>query len=239
MSLLPARRIRTLFMALAGAIALTAADQRPPRALQILRPGNRELDVSHIQERSDSTQYFVPDPAHPGSRLQAFRHAEEHLVDSPLGPAVLLIGSMRGYADSALILRSSLRPIREIQNYLTSHRRLVFEYDGNRVHVRDSTADSAVRVREHEYDGDVFHFNELTLVIRSLPLREGYEAILPLYSQGSDSLEMDSVKVIGKDDRGAWTVRFADPVLVVTHTIDANTRRIVASKGAPRAAQTP
>jgi hypothetical protein len=75
----------------------------------------------------------------------------EHLIDHPRGPAVLLINQARGYSDSAIVLRSSLRPISETQNYFTRHRRLLYEYEGNRVRVRDSTADSVVRVREHAY----------------------------------------------------------------------------------------
>jgi hypothetical protein len=202
-------------------------------------PGSAELDVSHIRERAESTQYFLPDSAHPGSKIAEFRHNTEHLVDDQRGPAVLVTTSMRGYADSAIILRSGLRPIREIQNYFARHRRLVYEYDGNRVHVRDSTADSTVRVSDHTYDGDVFHFNELGLVMRSLPLRAGYEAILPLYSEGDDALEMDTVKVVGKNDQGTWVVRFADRVVVTQSTIDENTRRITSTKGERRAAPNP
>ncbi len=193
------------------------------------------LEVSHIREWSDSAQYTIPaNPSTGAAATTAFRHNEEHLIDDSHGPALLLVNSARGYSDSAVVLRSSLRPVREVQNYFTRHRRIVYEYDGNRVHVRDSTADTAARVRDNTYDGDVFHFNELSVIIRSLPLRAGYEAILPLYSEGSDALEMDTVKVIGKDDRGAWQVRFADPVIIVTHTIDPATRRITGTTGGRR-----
>ena len=74
------------------------------------------------------------------------------------------------------------------------------------------------------------------MVTSSLPLRPGYEAILPVYSEGSDALEMDTVKVIGRNESGGWLVRFADPVAIVTRTIDGTTRRIVSATGARRGA---
>lgn len=62
--------------------------------------------------------------------------------------------------------------------------------------------------------------------MRSLPYRLGYTAILPLYSEGDDAIEMDSVAVVdARPDR--WTIRFADPAIVATYGIDAATRRIV------------
>jgi hypothetical protein len=234
MSVLSRRRNASLCAVLGATILVASADRPFARALPVLRPGNTDLDVSHIRERSDSTSYALRDAKGQPTGATAFRHDEEHLIDDARGKAVMLVNSNRDYADTAIVLRSSLRPIREMQHYLSRHRQLVFEYEGNRVRLRDSTADSAVRIREHTYDGDVFHFNELNLIIRSLPFREGYEAILPLYSEGSDALELDTIKVLGKDDRGAWTVRFADPVIVATHTIDPVTRRLISSKGGRR-----
>ena len=67
-------------------------------------------------------------------------------------------------------------------------------------------------------------------MLRSLPLAAGYAAILPLYSEGSDSLEMDSVAgeaaTPATGERPAWSVRFADPAIVETYVIDAASRRI-------------
>jgi hypothetical protein len=158
-------------------------------------------------------QYVTPDTSHPGTeKVVGVRRVFEHLIDHPRGPALLLIQQGRGYVDSAIVLRSGLTPIVEIQNYFARRRRVVYDYEGNRVRMRDSTADSVVRAREHTYDGDVFNFNELDVLLRSVPLRAGYEAILPLYSEGTDTVEMDTVKVLGKDSHAAWVVRFADPL---------------------------
>jgi hypothetical protein len=82
-------------------------------------------------------------------------------------------------------------------------------------------------VNQHTYDGPVFNFQELDDLLRSLPLREGYERILPLYSEGDDSLEMDTVRIMSRDAAGRWTLRFADPAIVATYEVDERTRRIV------------
>jgi hypothetical protein len=225
---------RTLSSLAGAALVIALADLNARKEFPILRPGSPDLVVSHIRERKDSTPYALRDAKGQPTGATGFQHTEEHLLDDPAGPAVMLISSNEGYADTAIVLRASLRPLRETQHYVTRHRTLWYKYDGNRVGVRDSIADSAVKTREHTYDGEVFHFNELELLIRSVPLRAGYNAVLPLYSQGGDELEMDTVQVLARDERGAWTVRFADPVIVVTRTIDEGTRRVLAAKGARR-----
>jgi hypothetical protein len=224
----------TLRVLAVATLTIALADHAVNSDFPILRPGSRDLELSHIRERKDSTQYALRDAKGNPTGATAYAHIEEHLIDDPAGPAVMIVSSNAGYADTAIVLRSTLRPIREMQHYITRHRTLWFTYDGNRVSIRDSTADSTMKTREHTYDGDVFHFNELDLLIRSLPLRSGYNAILPLYSEGSDALEMDTVQVVGRDERGAWTVRFADPVIVATRTIDGSTRRVLAVKGGRR-----
>jgi hypothetical protein len=87
------------------------------------------------------------------------------------------------------------------------------------------SGDSTATV-ERRYDAPVFAFSEIEMLVRSLPYRPGYTAILPLYSEGDDAIEMDSVAVV--DARpNRWTVRFADPAIIAVYGIDAGTRRIV------------
>jgi hypothetical protein len=102
-----------------------------------------------------------------------------------------------------------------------------FTYDGPRVTRIHTTPDSGTRRFEHTYDGPVFTFAELRDLVRSLPLRAGYERILPLYSEGTDTLEMDTVRVVTRAAHGQWTLRFADPDIVATFGVDARTRRMV------------
>jgi hypothetical protein len=77
--------------------------------------------------------------------------------------------------------------------------------------------------RHHLYEFPVFNFVELDALIRSLPLRVGYEALLPLYSEGDEAAEVDSVRVEALTP-GVWRVRFADPAIVATIQLDGNSR---------------
>jgi len=73
----------------------------------------------------------------------------------------------------------------------------------------------------------MFHFEGLDAVIRSIPLRADYHTIVRLYSEGDNAIEKDTIKVEGRDARGVWSVRFADPVIIAHYGIDGETRRIV------------
>jgi hypothetical protein len=70
-------------------------------------------------------------------------------------------------------------------------------YDGARVRRTDRQGDSVVRQVDHTYGVRVFPFAVLDQIVRAVPLREGYRAILPLYSEGDDALEMDTIQVVG------------------------------------------
>jgi hypothetical protein len=62
--------------------------------------------------------------------------------------------------------------------------------------------------------------------VRSTPYRAGFTSIVPLYSEGDDAIEMDSIAVIGAAP-GRWTIRFADPAIIATYGLDVTTRRIL------------
>ena len=90
-----------------------------------------------------------------------------------------------------------------------------------------TTPDSSVAPSTTTYRVRVFHFNELDELVRSLPLRAGYHAVVPLYSEGDNALETDTVDVEGTDDTGVWNVRFSDKVIIGHYGIDGLTRKIV------------
>lgn len=148
------------------------------------------------------------------------------------GKAALLLTKMsrRGasvFIDTALVLRDGLVPVWEISNNSRGvHTR--FEYDGPTVRLTSTSPDSS-HAATHTYPRRVFHFNELDAIVRAIPLRTGYHAIVPLYSEGDDSLEMDTVAVVGHHGR-TWDVRFADPVIVTHYGVDDVTRRIVSTE---------
>jgi hypothetical protein len=61
--------------------------------------------------------------------------------------------------------------------------------------------------------------------------------ILPLYSEGTDVLEMDTLQVLKRDRSNVWTLRFADPAIIAMIGIDETTReemsysRVIRSDG--------
>lgn len=172
----------------------------------VLRPGAPEIASDHLGEATASYRLMKAD-----SEIGRFRH-EWHLAPND-GLLLITTGEVRStpFIDSSLVKRHGLAPVWEVSQFGSKHQRWV--YDGP-------------RVNQHTYDGPVFNFQELDDLLRSLPLREGYERVLPLYSEGDDSLEMDTVRIVSRTG-GRWTLRFADPVIVATYEIDDHTRLIV------------
>jgi hypothetical protein len=209
------------------AVVLGARRATPP----VLVPGSSDVTTAHIAAASVGYRYLMRAPTGDTTERElGTGYAAQVLTEHRGKPAVLLVTAFerqggQTFMDSALVMRAGLVPVWE-----TSHvgqRVTHYEYDGKQVRLTITSPDSGTRRREHTYDVPVFHFNELDVLVRSLPLREGYEAILPLYSEGSDELEMDTVRVMARDADGAWSVRFADPAIVATYAIHPTTRAIV------------
>ena len=163
----------------------------------VLRPGTPEIASDHLGAATKTVRFMKAD-----SEIGRF-HYEWHLMPND-GLLLVTTGEVQSkrFVDSSLVKRHGLAPIWEVS-----------QFDG--------------KVKRWTYKGDVFNFQELDDLLRSLPLREGYERILPLFSEGDDSLEMDTVRVMTRDAGGRWTLRFADPAIVATYEIDERTRRIV------------
>lgn len=194
----------------------------------LLLPGTRELDVSALRE--ETVDYRVLADSGAGSETRAFGMArsEIHATTYRGSPAFLLVtntsrGPMR-FMDSAFVRRDDLAPIREVNEFRGVHRQ--FDYDGARVQFVGRSADSTFR-GEHTYPRPVFGFNEVDILVRTIPLVPGYRAVVPLYSEGSDELEMDTIRVARPRADGPWDVRFSDPVIVSHYGVDPATRAIV------------
>jgi hypothetical protein len=180
----------------------------------ILRPGASEIASDQLGDAIQTVRLMRAD-----SEIGRFRY-EWHVVPND-GLLLVTSGEVRSksFVDSSLVKRHGLAPVREMAQFggHVDH----WTYDGPHVtFTRDKTV-------EHTYDGPVFNFQELDDLLRSLPLRQNYERILPLYSEGDDSLEMDTVRIMSRDASGRWTLRFADPAIVATYEVDERTRRIV------------
>ena len=131
--------------------------------------------------------------------------------------------------DTLIVSRATLAPERETLRL--SGRTMYLMYTPTSV---DITIRRDTGVADHHVKPlamPAFAFNEREAVVRSLPLREEYHTVLPLFSEIDEVIEMDTVSVIGHvradDAASAWRVRFADPAIVVTYEIDVTTRNVL------------
>lgn len=135
--------------------------------------------------------------------------------------------------DSLYVVARGLVPVRE--RLALQNAELVIRYEGTRVSGTVQRGDSTPRPFAHTFAEPPFAFNEVELLVRSLPYRVGYVRVLPLYSEVDGVVEHDTVRVEREepvpDGVGrAWRVRFADPAIVTSYLVDALSRRIVAQE---------
>jgi hypothetical protein len=160
---------------------------------------------------------------------------EQHAIRGR-GSDILMISSWDPpYAslDTIVITRRGLVPLTE---HLDFRGTFDYRYDRNRVSGTIQPHDSAQRVYDRRFPNTVFAFQEVDLLARSLPFRQGFSVVVPLFSEVDHDLEMDTLTVLGPDTAkaGAWIVRFADPVIVSHYVIDRTSRAMISTETSPR-----
>jgi len=195
----------------------------------MLVPGSHELHSESITERCDSLWFVSRAPGDTTEHSLLGQRREQHLVTGQHGSTVVQVTTVTDadgfYIDSTVMMRDGLTPTLEAAHI--GSQAIRYRYDRNRVDVTTTNGDSAPSVKHHRYPYPLFNFEELDLLIRLLPLRPGYEALLPLYSEGDRDAEVDTVQVQGKDSAGVWQVRFGDKAIVATYGIADGTRDLV------------
>jgi hypothetical protein len=91
---------------------------------------------------------------------------------------------------------------------------------------------------ERNFSHDIFSFNQLESLVRSLDYKPGLSLVVPLFSAQELKLEYDTLSVVAREDsrgRPAWRVRFSDAVVVSDYLIDAETRRVLSQETRQRA----
>ena len=203
--------------------------------LAVLLPGSAELDTKHLKADKGGYRYMFKQAADSAEREMGVEAWTVTPTQHDGKAALLLTTSFsRGktvFLDTALVMQDGLHPVWEIAR--NGAKTMRWEYSGKKVRMTTTQPDSGTQTKEHTYDVSVFNFNELDVLLGSIPMREGFEAILPLYSEGSDELEMDTVRVTSRGADGVWSVRFADPAIVATYGFDA-ARKIVRYEVVPR-----
>jgi hypothetical protein len=197
----------------------------------MLVPGASEIAVVHFQGTAQNYRMIAERLPNGDSVYRELGDMRREYVPMAYkgSPAILIIEAQsyakRSFLDSTLVRRDGLAPVWEISRL--GDRRIRFDYNASRVRREVTAPDSAALTGESKYPVPVFSFSELDELIRSVPLRAGYHAIVPLYSEGDNALEKDTVLVEGSDGAGNWNVRFADKVIISHYGIDGSTRRIV------------
>jgi hypothetical protein len=184
----------------------------------VLTPGASEIASDHFHDSREALR-MVRD-----STIGHVNYEWHMLPNDRLLLVTTALVQGRSVLDSSVVKRHGLAPISEmaqVGNHLDH-----WTYDGPTVTFTQVTTDSGTSTKTHTYEHPVFDFQELDDLLRSLPLRDGYEKILPLYSEGTDTLEMDTVRITGHSG-GTYTLRFADPAIVATYDVDEKTRAIV------------
>src|SRR6185295_1656744 len=90
------------------------------------------------------------------------------------------------FADTVVMRRAGLTPVHE--RLVTRGRLMDIQYFGDSVYSRRWRNDTLISTKARRYAHAPFGFNQLETVITRLPLRMGYQALLPLYSEGDDSV---------------------------------------------------
>lgn len=191
----------------------------------------RQLITRHLTDYTEVQRTLSRNATGDTTERESVRTTvEERLLSLPAGDRGVMRISAGHYSggdfvDTLLMRRDDLTPLSERIRYPQRRWAKDIEFAGVSLHQINRLGDST-QTLERRFSRPVFAFTEVDLVVRSLPYRPGYHAILPLYSEGDDSLEMDTVAVTGIAGR-AWTLRFADPAIVATYAIDSMTRRII------------
>jgi hypothetical protein len=202
----------------------------PNEANDLVDAGARVLVVSRFVDFADSVRAMQVTAGDTTPRQLGTQLVAEHVTTENGAPAILFTKRSEGrgvlFTDTLLMLRDGLTPVWE--HMRSGHMLKDIRYAGDRLHQQTYIGDSLARSKDSHFPHRPFGFNQLDMVVRSLPLRTGFHATLPLYSEGDDSVEVDTVSVIGLKSGPPvqWTVRFADPVIVATYGIDTVTRRV-------------
>lgn len=153
---------------------------------------------------------------------------------------VLSFVSPRGTViDSTVCHAESLAPVSERSHQPT--KTMSLDFAGARVTGTVAPKDSAAHHVDMDTTVPVFNSTDADLVVASLPLADGYRAVLPFYTYELGGLERDTVtvlrseKFVGPDgERKAWVAQLADPFLHITYWIDADSREILQAEFARR-----
>ena len=226
-----------------GVMQTAAAQTRGASTTEpaMLLPGSRSLDVKHLTPQTQSMRVLVrAGSGDTTEREWSLMTRRDCVIDAPPGQIAHTFdyASPRTVHDSLVAQRSSLAPVFERLDLGGSLTTLRFE--GNRVLGTVQRGDSMQAI-ERNFSHDIFAFNQLESLVRSLDYKPGVSMVVPLFSAQDLKLEYDTLSVVAQEEvngRRAWRVRFSDAVVVSDYLIDAESRRVMAQETRQRSSGT-
>ena len=132
--------------------------------------------------------------------------------------------------DTLLVLQATLHPVWE---HARAHNRVIrVDVAGGRIRWRTTQGDSVLSQGDSTHVAPAFAFNQVEMLVRSVPLEAGRTVVVPLYSEGRPDVEADTIGVMGGPAGGGstWLVRFADAAMYTLYRIDGSTREIIGTE---------
>jgi hypothetical protein len=209
-----------MLLAVAAYTLVNLVGGSEPHGCDTIQPGHVALSPQYWQSytvvrnlvltRGDSTTPF-------GIQTETLSWGQLH--GRPTLLDVLVFDTPRGKTvDSSWIDGSTLRPLRFQSN--NAARAVSLDFEGMRVRGRTVPSTSAPTVVDHQLGVEPFEWNMLGLAIGALPLRAGYCAELPVYSDRFGRVSWYTAEVVGKT-RVPRKSRPAEPVWEVVAKADA------------------
>lgn len=195
-------------------------------------PGDATLDTRHFVDRARRLEFQGLSLSGDSVTMRIPLERSEHIIAGFGGTDLVIAyryGPPTSTGDSLTVIRASLAPRHETLRM--SNRAIDLQYTASSVDIVTRWDSGGTLEHKKPLTTPAFAFNEREQVIRSLPFAAGYRAIIPLFSEIDEHVELDSVAVVGRGQTTAgapvWRVRFADPAIVVTYDIDTTTRQAV------------
>jgi hypothetical protein len=113
---------------------------------------------------------------------------------------------------ATVMLRSSFKPISHIDQ--DGDRTISIKYDGLNISGACELADGTVKPIQVKLSEPVFDAHSVEMILRALPLREGYAARLQVYSAAAGQVMWVSLQVSGKETTPAGAGKETDAWIV-------------------------
>lgn len=229
--LLIARRVVAL-------VAITWLCPLEARGQTELRPGHPDVDGTLLATGTDSTRvYIVRDGVEREGPLQIQTLSHETVNGEPALVQVLRIVGPRSLTDTTVYRLSSLLPVSH-RSHRPGNETLSLSYSAGRVTGELVTAEGDPQPIDREPSAPVFDPGVANLLLRVLPLGEGYEARVPMFDHAQLEERTHVYRVTGQTrvstgtgEVAAWVVEItlADG-RVISNSVAKIDRRVLGSE---------